>query len=577
MDLSSLPPATRHLAKNYLDAKSATLPRYSNTDRSEHSPILRDLLAEAGPCIPFPNHIVHGNARYHVAPETIDIAPHEFELAKLIDRLNWVARLALTKECGSGTKRPELLASRGQSNDRALFARAVQPQEGLGLSAAVLQSGNCGDNAEFMTMLARGLDDDTLREMGINLDLSKLVLYLVSDLECDHEYVVLHHSDEMPLEFTEVAAPDDPEQQYERFSNTTEKKRLWPLDSHQLYPMACRYDKSTYDHLEHTGILDAASLGGQPSSDLERVLDLGFARAIRQDMIQRLNLGEKGIDKAILEDFRRAKGIRSEFVDQITREQHVSHYARVDTTRLSAEERAKFQQEIAHIEREIGRKNLKWMYKNGYMEETWVGLCLPENPDATYRNRDTGEILTPTVPPQYFERTERIRWAHDVWKTKQPDRAIFQSRIRSFFTKFDIPPAVEAIERLPFLSALAGARAMHLGDNHRFHLHHVGQLEQAWSSLESWVARMHADLLPQLIEEIHSVGLKEDVQKALIRVRENVHVFSDVMEKLETDVAAMSPAPDEQEKSRITQLRSSALDSPAWQQMAALLTAFEQK
>ena len=95
----------------YTQAKTAAYEQSAADPRlTEHRQVLRDLVGEIKDCVPFPVSIVDGNDRYTNEEAVIDIAPHDFELARLIEKLNWTVRFALTKGHGSATKMPDVLA-----------------------------------------------------------------------------------------------------------------------------------------------------------------------------------------------------------------------------------------------------------------------------------------------------------------------------------------------------------------------------------------------------------------------------------------------------------------------------------
>lgn len=76
------------------------------------------------------------------------------------------------------------------------------------------------------------------------------MLHRVSDQECDHSYVVVHAIDEIS------SSPAEPTTRKIRPSEFPKNINMWPLDSHQLYGMPCRYDFSLYNH-DHSKILDS--------------------------------------------------------------------------------------------------------------------------------------------------------------------------------------------------------------------------------------------------------------------------------------------------------------------------------
>jgi hypothetical protein len=292
-------------------------------------------------------------------------------------------------------------------------------------------------------------------------------------------------------------------------------------------------------------------------------------------MIQRLGLGEDGVDKALLEDFRVRKGIRSKFVDRTALQQNVSHYAQVDRARLGPVERHKFERKVKKIEREVERKNIKRLYKVNYFEERWIGLCLPENPATVYRRRGFQELLAPTVPPHYLERTEKMRWAHETWKSLRPDlAALEQSAFKLRRTRFDIPPAVEAIENMPFLGALAGARALNYSHNSP-HVEMLEGYERAFASLEQWITRMGTELSssPNLVAQIRKVGLDREVLRSLGLVKKNLHAFSDLMNRFEAEATAQLAGKDLTEQ--IGQLRWNIQTSGSWQTIHTVFETFD--
>jgi hypothetical protein len=299
------------------------------------------------------------------------------------------------------------------------------------------------------------------------------------------------------------------------------------LDAHQLYPAACRYDESLYND---SHILWAVRLG--VSGTHVSPLDLAVARRIRENMTQRLGLGEEGITRALLDGFLREKKIQSDFVEEVMRNQGVDHYARVDTRRLSDADRRKFNEDVRKVERELGRLYVEAWYELGGFEERWQGVFLAKNPSVAYRNKQTGETLIPRVPVRYFEDTERKRWAYEVWKRTRPERSALQAPESPSRPKFEIHPAVEAIENWPFFHALAPAKGLDLGNNilpvrGGERIEHLQEFETAFTSLERWIGQMHWDLAKDagLPAKVESLGLGNDVRQALHSVGRNLDVF----------------------------------------------------
>ncbi len=559
--------------ESYYDAEAAA--EQAGLRPVDHQAALRELLSEVQTGIPFPNNIVNGNPLYSPAHEVVDVEPREFQIAMLIDKLQWVTRLHLVKGAGSVTKRPELFASRGRSLLLVTFLCAVAEKPLVtGHPASVVQSGSCGQNASLNMLLANSLNEEILQEMGISLELAKMFAFDLYDHEKDHRYVVLHR-DRGPLFFTQ-GVTDAGSPGPLRFSSDWNLQDFWSLDSHQFYPMVSRFDRSTYNDVEAAEVLCHSPLADERPGVERPLVNLERGRFVRNEMNRLLDLGENGLEKALTEDFRRQKGIRSKFVDKTVLQQNVSHYAQVDKSHLYPASRQKFERKVMKIEREVERKLMKRTYKDPHFEESWVGLCLPENPAAVYRCTGSGQMLAPTVPPRYLERTERIRWAYDTWKRLRPEVDALDRRnpftLRR--TRFEIPPAVEAIESMPFLGALAGARALNYSHNSA-HLQMLEGYGQAFSTLDEWIARMGAELAdkPDTIDQVRKVGLGQEVHESLSQVQHNLQAFVDLVNKF-GDEAKGLPA-DDAVKARIDELRERVQCSPGWGTIDSLVKAFD--
>jgi hypothetical protein len=532
----------------------------------DHRFVVGELLAEMHDCIPFPNHLLSGRPSYEITPKIIEVAPHEFELVRLIDKLNWITRLALIKGGGSATKEPELFASRGISSLKVDFIRWVHDEDvdRSQTPIAVMQSGNCGDSADFTYALARTLDDDMFSLLGIDpqeLCWNRLELFRLHACHIDHEYAVCGYG---AFETRQVEVEGTGEQR-DFFQEDLDQSRLWTMDSHQLYPAPCRYDESLFNDSYIA------------PRDTNRHLDLGEAREIRARMTRELELGQDGISQALRDRYLaevNIRSIRSEYIDEVKRRQDVDHHARVDTTLLSPAERQKFKQIVEKIEHEQDRKIIKRMYRLGWFANDWKGVFVAKNPAVGYRNSKTGDLVRPHVPAHYFERTERIRWAYAVWERTRPRREALQARSGLLRPKFEIHPSVEAIENMPFFHALAPARAMNLESNefrNEDRIHAMDELQNAFTALEDWIGRMHGELNadPSLVRTIESLGLGEDVRQALNSVRHNLHAFHNVMCAIVDGLSKHS-----QDRQPAVKLQEEALGSPAWQQTSELQQAF---
>lgn len=500
----------------------------SNEDRAVHRRRLQQWNEEIGACLPFPNRLIANNPTYKVQFEVIDIEPRYFELAKLTEVVGWLTRLELIKGGGSATKRPEMFASRGLSLAKIVLGRdALKQNVSIGFSTAVLRTGNCGETSNFVELFSQSLDNENLRALGIEMQADRVQMSLISDKYHDHEWVVAAIDDDMPMSFGERHSDESEDDYHITTFSEDAASVLWAVDAHQLYPMACRHDHSTYNHLDHVEAEEPFALGFDTSGGL----NLADIDQVRADMNQRIGLGTHGIDRALQEPFMLQSRIRSKFVDRIMSEQNVAHYAQVDLDRLTPADREKFQAKVIRIEDEIGRKMLKLFYKEGFFEERWFGLCVPANPARIYRNSETHQIITPRIPAAYFERTEKIRWAYDIWKRTRPERAALNRERKWMRPKFDIHPAIKAIERMPFLGALAAARQMGFSGNQLL----LGQLDAykvAYTSMTGWIDRMHTELRtrPDLAAMLRKAGLRDEVRAALFSARENLQELDTIMQ-----------------------------------------------
>jgi hypothetical protein len=514
----------------------------------EHRQILRDVLGEIRDCVPFPASMVRGNDHYALQDKVIEIAPHAFELASLIDKLNWSVRLALTKGPGSGTKMPDALASRGASMTNTDTLRWLETSNavdhdyirGLGFGAAVLQGGNCGENAAVAVGLAQSLDDAMLKDLGVEVDLSKLLFVLVGDSQCDHSYAIVHHADDGPCDPTAAE----------------HLHRLWSIDPHQLYPMPCRYDNARYNH-PHVDALFPMPGPRLPSLAPEvqaHRLDLGAARFARERLQAELGRGwadqpDRIPSKRLLR--------QHPAVAAALRAQNVSDYLDIDPSQVPPQARAELERQIASLHRTVVDRSFVAHAQGGNVRETWQGLCLPNNPNVVYRNRATGELLAPTVPAHYLEKTEQPRWAWDVYQ-RPP-------RVAASGPPDLIPAAVQAIEQEPFLGALAAARALDYSANSPL----PGQIAtytQALKNLEQWIDRMFSEASAAVFQRVRSVGLQDQTVRSLRAVERNL----DRLEQLATTMQACS-LPGSPHHAWATELRHGAADSPARPRVRALI------
>jgi hypothetical protein len=529
----------------------------ADPDRAEHRQILRDLVGETNDAVPFPTSMVEGNDRYFMLDEVIDVAPHAFELAKLIDKLNWSMRLALTEGAGSATKMPDLLASRGTSGIAwsevnrlvATSSNGYDEIRDFGFASTVVGGGSCGNNASAIVSLAQSLDDDMLKDMGVNVDLSKLLFIWMQDPDCDHSYAAVHHGDDGEVEMNDPAG----------FHN------LWSIDSHQLYPMPVRYDQSLYNHthLDATIAMPGPRVAHpDPQHTAEALrLDLGAARAARESLEQKLGRG--WIDREARQPTHREIRQHPE-VASAMRDQGVSDYMQIDTSTVADPiQREALEKQIADLDRNVKLRIFAEAVENGnvHVHEQWQGLCLPINPNAVYRNSATGEILAPTVPTAYLERTERARWAWDVYKNSPQASAEITPAPDAI-----LPPAVEAIEQEPFLGALAAARAMDFSAN-SLYAERLPDYVQALNALEQWVDRMHNEASESLVSRISATGLQGEVVQSLAATQRNL----DVLEHTAAHFAARSE-PGSETHAMAAALRVRVANSKAQEQLAELST-----
>ena len=515
--------------RSYLDSVQGRVDRpVTHEDRAVHRQRLQQWNQEIGACLPFPNRLVTNNPTYNVQFEMIDIEPRHFELARLTELISWLARLELTKGGGSATKKPEMFAARGLNLAKIALGRdALKRNVDVGFSTAVLRTGNCGETSNFIEFLALSLDSEHLRSLGIHLQAERVQVSMMEDPEHDHEWVVAAIDDDMPLPFDEMNSRESEDDYHVTTFPEDAAPMLWAVDAHQLYPMACRHDHSTYNHLDHTEAELPVVLGSDPDNGL----NMAVIDEVRADINARIGLGTHGLERALQEPFMLQARIRSKFVDRVMREQSVGHYAQVDVDRLSPADREKFQSKVIRIEEEIERKMVKLLYKEGLFEERWFGLCVPANPARVYRNSETHQIITPRIPPAYFERTEKIRWAYDIWKRTRPERTALNRERKWTRPRFDIHPAIKAIEKMPFLGALAAARQMDFSGNQLLQ----GQLEAykvACTSMTGWINRMHAEMqsTPGLTATLRKVGLRDVVRAALISTRDNMRDLDVIMQ-----------------------------------------------
>jgi hypothetical protein len=524
--------------------------------RAEHRQIMRDLVGETADCVPFPASIVSGNtdSRYRLMPAVLDLAPHAFELAKLVDKLSWVVRLLLSKGAGSGTMAADLLASRGASVVTYQTARHYANAElfhgdkryeelrDLSFAAAVLEGGNCSENAAVLLGLAQSLDDAMLADMGVNVDPSKLLFLWARDSACDHVYALVHHEDDGS------ADARDPSQY----------SKLWAIDPHQPYPMASRYDQTLYNHPHVDRVV------GMPgprfahpvyqAKDLR--LDLGAVRAVQARL--QASLGNRWMDRTerapVAQELSHYPQLAA-----LMREQGVADYAQLDTSQLEPTRRAMLETQIAALDRMVMLRAFSRQVERDALPAyaRWQSICAAVNPRAVYRNSATGEILAPTVPVHYLERTERARWAWHVYRFPPLNLPWDSTQI--------VPPAVQAIEEEPFLGALAAARAMDLSANH-LHPEGVRDFHRALSALEQWIDRLHSESSPALLSRVHATGLQGQVIKGLKTVEQNLHTLRRIARRLE---ARAEPASVHQEQAVDLGLRIA--HSKARPQIAQLL------
>lgn len=136
---------------------------------------------------------------------------------------------------------------------------------------------------------------------------------------------------------------------------------------------------------------------------------------------QTLQLDDGGIGRFIIASKVEKKKISSDVVASVVKKQGIplSRYYQVDKTKLSNAERKLFDIEVEAMEAELGRERIGKLsrYKHGcssFMKGGREGICLPTTPAIAYRNRETGELLTPSVPAIYFEHIERANWAFNM-------------------------------------------------------------------------------------------------------------------------------------------------------------------
>jgi hypothetical protein len=529
-------------------------------DRRTHKEVVQSLLNELDKCVPFPNAMVKDNREHKLQPQTVDVSAHDFQTLKLIDKLNQITRAHLSKGAGSGSILPERFASRGiaASLDDFLDQRNLT-DAGLATEAAVVQAGSARPTVQFARALAASLDNDMLSRMGIQLDPKTLAIYVVDDKRSGQTYMVVDNEQQ---HFSNVPGADRTQLPAitQRIGSPGNQKRLWAFDPHQPYTMPARLDQARY----HDGrAVSAVQLGSPTSARLG--LDLGHAQAVRESVIDNLELGAGGIEHAMVDIFSRHKKIHSKFVDGVMKEQGVAHHAAVDKNKLADQELSKFEEKVRGIEQESRTGMVKHDYKHGWYSEKKNPLSTPVNPATAYRNEQTGEIFTPTVAVHYLEDMERKRWAHDRWERTRPGGAKLMTS-----SKFDIHPSVEAIEQMPFLHALAGARAMDLSEN-TIHPGHLEEFANAYLSMNDWINRMTDELPDEAIARIRSVGLADEVLESLNQVRDNL---SHLLNKLEDFQSTYRGRLDDGQRQMLSSLRNALGNGAHDAKVCDLIDAF---
>jgi hypothetical protein len=546
---AQLPPDRLHQAQTVVAETRAEYARGATP--ALHRQLLGELIGEIRDCVPFPSGMVSADPLYRLQDQVVDIAPHSFALAELIDTLNWATQLLLTQGSGSFTNKPDLLASRGASYLhvhalRQLKNGAVPDEQDAqrALFAATLQAGNCPENAAVGLGLAQSLDQATLAAMGIRIDPSKLAFATVGDRICDHAYGLVNHADDGAFDWADARM----------------HAGLWSIDAHQLYPMPTRYDHSLYNHPHaQVRMLAGPRHAGDGTASPAFTLDLGEARALRESLAERLGPAWAQGPHAQLTASDRA--LHRDVVAAM-QAQGVNHYTQIDLSSFGVDARARLEQQLAQLDERLSARRFGWVVQQGATTGTWAGLCQRSNPDLVYRNRETGQHLAPMVPSHYLEITERKRWAWAVYEaaTAAPTSAPRWAPVHGVGTP--IPAAVEAIEQEPFLAALAGARAM----DYRFNGVRPSGLpafETALAVLEAWVDRMHHANSPTLRARIAETGL--DAGPSLAAVQRNLSTLADVAKQL------ADQAQDGEQRSRAGALHAHAVSTPAHRQAAELV------
>lgn len=496
--------ASRGVAKDFYK-------RHYSTHEAAHEQEILKLAADTSDRIPFPCAMPNPSSARSNTPETVVVQAEDFELAKLVDKVAWMGKSALTRGSGSETKGVDAFASRFRSCSRVRMVRMVAdkyPSEGLVLPAFVFGSGNCAENAVVTNRIIQSMNEPLFRALGVT-PLPSIKSGVAEDQGCDHAATLCHLDGA-----TDVGPDGAPRLAWDR---------TWVLDSHQLYPMPLNYRQAWFGlgHDHHTSLAVPITRVGSVSMYYEYD-DTNFAHAatLRADLEKRLKAGQGGLSEAIDHAAMRRLGIRSEFVDKIVAKQRVASPAQVNRNILKDHERRQFENEMLGLQRELGRRLLGDAYRTGQFPDKRYGLYAPKNPAVVYKNADTDELLVPTVPPSYLETTESRRWAYEKWKQTRPEREAVDAGLENF----TLHPAVELIETNGFMRALAAARALDFSAN-TFDLSQVRMIERAHESLQDWIARMDGELTPELGYQIQTMGLGEEVIESVGRARSNHEIF----------------------------------------------------
>jgi hypothetical protein len=534
----------------YAAAKRQALATHAtDPEHHAHRQIVNDLAGELRESIPFPMALAAPGEDH--PDKVIEVAAHDFELARLVHMLNWMTRLALTKGAGSYMKMPDLLASRGAGHPRVETARSLEDflgttdpaLSGLAFAAALVEGGNCAEHAAVAVNLARTMDQAMLAELGIDLDPAKLSFVLARDGDCDHAYALARHADDGALDWHDPGT----------------FRHGWSIDPHALYPMACRYDQSPYNH-SHA---DFAPIPGPraPFHDAtgEPPLDLGAVHEVREQLEATLGprWAEQDLTRPTFLD-----RLRNPALEYARRIQGVGDPMQIDTGALGTRLGRRLQSRQAKLERRIALRLFAAQIAAGRVKESWVGLYLPRNPNTVYYNVDTGELLAPVVPARYLEATERKRWAWAVYcqpPVPQSPMVALQARRQA------VPPAVEAIEQEPVLAALAAARALDFTGNGA-HPERVQEFGRALSALERWIGRIHRGTTPRLLRRVHATGLQPQFFSSLLAVGHNLHALSRMVQRMEAAAEDGSL-----ESNRAASLHRRVAASPAWSQTTELI------